>query len=432
MVPMKSLLGVVKQNSQVVPRPLLVISSIVALSLLGDQMLYAVLPAVYDTVGVPVTAVGLLLSANRLIRLLTNSLAGYVIERCGRHWSFVLALLLGGATTIAYGVVYGVWAFLVVRLLWGTAWSFIRIEGMSTALDVASEETRGRYMGLFQAISRLGSAVAMLAGGVLADTIGFHITFIVFGVCTCGAALLAHIEMRRYRPGHIPPTLPQVTPPAPPLTPSPVTTPGGLDRSTRWRMSVTSFGTFSTFLVSSLVSATLGYMLRTRFGAMPVLGAVPIGIASLTGLLLSTRGFLDLSFAPVAGYLADRWGRHRLIASAMPVTILMVAALALSSSLWLVIGILLAVSIAGVTLNVAFNAVAGDIAPPGKRSMFLSLFVTCQDLGAATGPLLGYWIGPAFGVDWLYLSGAFILLLASLLYVATFTSVKPRNLCGRG
>jgi MFS family permease len=429
---MKSLLGVVKKNSQAVPRPLLVISSTVALSLLGDQMLYAVLPAVYDTVGVPVTAVGLLLSANRLIRLLTNSLAGYVIERYGRHWPFVLALLLGGATTIAYGVVYGVWAFLVARLLWGTAWSFIRIEGMSTTLDVASAETRGRYMGLFQAISRLGSAVAMLCGGVLADTIGFHITFIVFGAFTCGAALLAHVEMRRYRPGRTPPTLSQAVPSTPSVTPSPVTTPGSLDRSTRWRMGVASFGTLSAFLVSSLVASTLGYMLRTRFGATPVLGAVPIGIASLTGVLLSTRGFLDLSFAPVAGYVADRRGRHRLIASVMPVTVLMVATLAVPASLWLVIGILLAVSITGVTLNVAFNAVAGDIVPPGKRSMFLSLFVTCQDLGAATGPLLGYWIGPAFGLDWLYLSGAGILLLASLMYVVTFISVNPRHRSGRG
>jgi MFS family permease len=117
---MKSLLRGVKKRSAVVPRPLLVISSAVALSLLGDQMLYAVLPAVHEAVGVPVTAVGLLLSANRLIRLLTNSLAGYVIERFGRHWPFVLALLLGGITTVAYGVVYGVWAFLVARLLpWG-------------------------------------------------------------------------------------------------------------------------------------------------------------------------------------------------------------------------------------------------------------------------------------------------------------------------
>jgi MFS family permease len=420
---MKSLLRGVKKPSSVVPRPLLVISSAVALSLLGDQMLYAVLPAVHEAVGVPVTAVGLLLSANRLIRLLTNSLAGYVIERFGRHWPFVLALLLGGVTTVAYGVVYGVWAFLVARLLWGTAWSFIRIEGMSTALDMASEETRGRYMGFFQAISRIGSAMALLAGGVFADTIGFRITFILFGVCTGCAALLAHVEMRWQRAQSVPPPRSRATTSSPP--PVPLTTPRhALDRPTRWRMGVASCGTFSTFLVSSLVSATLGYMLRTRFGATPVLGAVPVGIASLTGVLLSTRGFLDLGFAPVAGYFADHWGPHRIIAYGMSVNILMVAALALSLPLWCVIGILLAVSIVGVTLNVTFNTVAGDMAPPGKRSMFLSLFVTCQDLGSATGPLLGYWIGPAFGVDWLYLSGALILLLASLLYVGTFPSAR--------
>jgi MFS family permease len=123
----------------------------------------------------------------------------------------------------------------------------------------------------------------------------------------------------------------------------------------------------------------------------------------------------------VAGYLADRCGQHGVIVWAMSVNLLTVAALALQAPLWLVIGLLLVVSMAGVTLNVTHNTVAGDLAPPGKRSMFLSLFVTCQDLGAATGPLLGYWIGPTFGMDWLYLSGALILLLACLFHAGTFT-----------
>ncbi len=50
----------------------------------------------------------------------------------------------------------------------------------------------------------------------------------------------------------------------------------------------------------------------------------------------------------------------------------------------------------------------------------LSLFVTFQDLGAALGPLLGYWIAPRFGLSWMYLSGAVILGVASLLYLLTF------------
>lgn len=45
------------------PAALLTISIAVAISLLGDQMLYVVLPVVHETVGVPVVSVGLLLLA---------------------------------------------------------------------------------------------------------------------------------------------------------------------------------------------------------------------------------------------------------------------------------------------------------------------------------------------------------------------------------
>jgi MFS family permease len=94
---------------------------------LGDQLLYAVLPVMHEAMGIPVTAVGLILSANRLVRLGTTRLSGYVIDRFGRRWPFIGSLLLGGVTTIAYGVLSGVWTFLIARLLWGTAWSFLRL-----------------------------------------------------------------------------------------------------------------------------------------------------------------------------------------------------------------------------------------------------------------------------------------------------------------
>jgi MFS family permease len=285
---------------------------------------------------------------------------------------------------------------------------------------VATDDNRGRYMGLFQAISRLGSAVAMLAGGILADVMGFQATFILFGMITCCAALPAYLEMiwRRSRPS---PATSHVSPSAAVQPNGSVTMQTALVRGVHWRMAIASFGTFSTYLViGGLVSATLGYVLKTRFGPAPIVGIWHIGIASLTGLLLSSRGFLDLGFAPVAGYLADRWGRHRIIVGAMPIGVVMVALLALLPSLAVVVVTIFLLFASGTTLNVAFNAVAGDIAPADKRSTYLGLFVTCQDLGAAIGPLLGYWIGPAFGLVWLYLSGAIILLIAFLCYMMTF------------
>ena len=405
------------------------VSIVVALSLLGDQLLYAVLPVMHEAMGIPVTTVGLILSANRLVRLLTNSLSGYVIDRFGRRWPFIGSLLLGGVTTIAYGALNGVWIFLIARLLWGTAWSFLRIEGLSTALDVASVGTRGRMMGIFQSISRLGGAIAMFVGGFLTDTIGFRLTFIIFGAVTCLSSLIAFVEMAgRDQHGKVRYSMPTPSPqpdrPDPQaVTSNPMSSLGGTGKAAYGRLIVISACAFSTLLViGGLVSSTLGYMLQQRFGMNATVGSMTIGVATLTGILLGSRGFLELAFAPLAGSLSDRWGRKQLVVVALPMGAVLVALYSFTPSLVALTIITLLIFLCSITLHVSFNAVAGDVAPPEKRSMFLSLFVTFQDLGAAVGPLLGYWIAPRLGLPWLYGLGALMLGVASLIYILTFRS----------
>jgi predicted MFS family arabinose efflux permease len=61
----------------------------------------------------------------------------------------------------------------------------------------------------------------------------------------------------------------------------------------------------------------------------------------------------------------------------------------------------------------------------------LSLFVTWQDLGAVTGPLLGYWIAPQVGLFWLYLMGASLLLVAAVIYLVTFRQYTPQAFAAR-
>jgi len=46
-----------------------------AFSLLGDQMLYSVLPTHYAEIGLMPYQVGIILSVNRWVRLITNTLA---------------------------------------------------------------------------------------------------------------------------------------------------------------------------------------------------------------------------------------------------------------------------------------------------------------------------------------------------------------------
>ena len=78
------------------------ISAATAFSLLGDQMLYAVLPAYYDQLGLTAIEVGILLSANRWIRLVTNQMAHAASPRLSPRVLLTGAFTLGAITTFGY------------------------------------------------------------------------------------------------------------------------------------------------------------------------------------------------------------------------------------------------------------------------------------------------------------------------------------------
>ncbi|MEC9239801.1 MAG: MFS transporter, partial [Pseudomonadota bacterium] len=73
-----------------------------AFSLLGDQALYAVLPVYFEELGLAPIEVGLILSVNRWIRLITNDFAHRMSGRFRSDLLFTCALLLGSLTTAMY------------------------------------------------------------------------------------------------------------------------------------------------------------------------------------------------------------------------------------------------------------------------------------------------------------------------------------------
>mgnify|MGYP000950728982 CR=1 FL=1 len=171
-----------------------------ALSLMGDAALYAVLPTHTAEAGVALASVGLLLSANRWVRLLTNAWAGQAYDRWPRRRLFVPALLLGAASTAVYALTTGFWPLLGARLLWGLAWSGIWVGGNTLILDVAAPEARGRLIGLYQLCFYLGTTLAAPLGGLLTDTLGFHPALGVAAVITGFGALAAGVLLPETRP----------------------------------------------------------------------------------------------------------------------------------------------------------------------------------------------------------------------------------------
>ncbi len=366
-----------------VPRPLLAVSVTAALSLLGDSMLYAVLPAYYPEWGLPLFGVGIILSVNRFIRLLSNPVAGRWFQRAGPKTPFLTGALGAALTTAAYALVHGLGPFAVSRLAWGCCWSLIRLGGYTAALEFSTAATRGRLMGIFSGVSRLGSLAGTLLGGLLADLAGPRPTLGLFALATAGGGLLAWAELRGvgrggWKAGPAGQPAPRV---------------GGGPLWGRY-YPVYLAGFASGFLGPGLVASTLGLVLRETTGSAA-------GIASLTGALLAVRWAVDLGFSPTAGYLSDRLGRLRVALAAFGAAL---AALGFVRLLPLVLAAAVLAYLADVALAVVLDALAGDLAPMGARAWAMSVFATFKDLGSASGPLLGYAL-----IGWLGLAGGYVL-----------------------
>ncbi|WP_048313778.1 MFS transporter [Pseudomonas aeruginosa] len=154
-------------------RPVVIVALVTALCLAGDSMLYIALPIYWHEVGLEALwQVGVLLSINRLIRLPFNPLIGRLYKHLALKTGLLLAVVIGVLSTAGYGLASGFLAWVLLRGLWGIGWSFFRIGGLSAVVYCAADHQRGRAMGLYNGLYRLGSLVGMLLGGLLVPVLG--------------------------------------------------------------------------------------------------------------------------------------------------------------------------------------------------------------------------------------------------------------------
>ena len=261
-----------------------------ALSLLGDQALYALLPLYFQEIGLLPIQVGILLSANRWVRLLTNHLAEKLVERFPINLMLVLSLTLGALLSLAYAYFSSFLVLLVARCLWGLCWSFIRhISVMSVASSIESQNL-GQMMGFYNGISHIGNILGIILGGILFDQIGFSTTLALFGVISFLAVPFAIQSGLQ--------------------TSNNITNQQQNFKSTKRYTALLFCGFCIGSVGPGLIMSTLGFILLSRYGTEVNLIGFVVGIATLNGLLLGCRWVLDTLGAPFCGAVIDRIGIH--------------------------------------------------------------------------------------------------------------------------
>ena len=87
----------------------------------GDGVIYIVLPLYAATFGLDALLVGVLLSVNRIVRILGYGWVAPLARRFGANMLTAAACLAAALTTMAYGLATSFIVFFIARCIWGGA-----------------------------------------------------------------------------------------------------------------------------------------------------------------------------------------------------------------------------------------------------------------------------------------------------------------------
>ena len=398
-------------------RLMLPLGMAVCLSLFGDLTLYAVLTSRRAEVGLSLAAVGVMLGANRLIRIPGNPVAGVLFDRWGRRRLFILGMILGVLSTTSYALARGFWPFLAGRLAWGLAWTLINVGGRAMVLDISTDSNRGNLNGVYNSWFLLGLGLSPLVGGVLVDGIGFRSAMLACAGLTAIGLIIAVMA------------LPETSPVAADnLRTNVRADPKGSRRlRERWRagkqalfanpglITVCLLYLIMLFAGEGVVLSTVSVLLQERFGAVVVVGAVTMGVASASGSLLAWRFLLSGALSPLMGHVSDSvFGRKQVIVGGLIVGILSFGLLTYATSLRAIVAGVTVGAISTAAIGATLAASLGDQTPDGKQGVVVGAYSTLGDIGSAAAPFLAFALQPVAPLRWMYLlcAGAFLAGLA--------------------
>lgn len=316
----------------------------------GDTVIYVVLPLYALAFGFDAVTVGVLLSVNRVVRILGYGWVAPLARAYGTNVLTAAACAAAAVSTLAYGLLSGFVLLFIARMVWGASWGIINLT--MTAYAYGDGKGAGTRIGIARAVSSVGSLAALLAVGPLCIAIGPHQMFVLYGMLGLIAIPLAFL--------------------LPPLRAAP--SDGRAAR--RWNLTPLNMLFFVlSFGADGVLGATVSVLLAEF---MPAASAI-IGAA----LLLAFQRLVIIVLALFSGPVTDRLGAHRLL---LPCSLAISAGFATIASGHVYIGTII------VIFARALLATVGPVLAAEKstdRIAALASFATWTDVGLAAGAFFG-------------------------------------------
>ena len=346
-----------------------------AVSLPADTVLYLLLPIYATQFGVTLAQAGMLLAANRLVRIAGYGWVTRFYARRGDRPTCTLAAIFAALCALGNATLSGFWLLLPLRLVWGLCFAALNLATQSLA--TAEPVGAARRMGRSRAIMAMGPMIALPLGAALAQSVSPRaIFFVLAAVSVLGLFITARL-----------PAQPHVVA----TRPKRLRLPNSLD--------VWSF--LEGFTLDGLFIIGLSYLGQNL---------LPGGAVMAAALLLALRYAAEIVLSPLGGQMAERFGAVPLL---VVLSLLTAAALVGFGLGWLWSCAGLIVVLRALQLPLLAPIVA-QRTPGPERVQALASRSVWRDIGAGIGPMAAGLLLPVAAPVWVYGVPALLLAAAAL------------------
>lgn len=254
---------------------------------LGSGLLIPILPLYAKSFDISYVIVGFVLAADGFGHLIGDLPAAVVVNRIGRKATMLLGVLTVALCGAGLFVAPSVLVVFILRFVGGLGGALWDISRYAYLTDITATHQRGRALSVFGGISRIGTFAGPGIGGYIAAVTSVKGPFLVFGVITLMAAVVAAIAVES--------SAKRISPP----------------QHGHLRHIFGIFRAHSKNLITAGTGQLFAQTIRSgRYFIIPLYGAEVLGLGyEQIGLILSISGAVDMAMFYPAGVIMDRLGR---------------------------------------------------------------------------------------------------------------------------
>ncbi len=354
--------------------------------------IYMVFPLFFAEHGISNTQSGVLISIGTLAGVLSGLLAGKFSDSFGRKW-----ILVGG--TGIYAIVFYLFAFMskdfttffLLRFFEGIGFYVMPVMVSAMCADTFERQERGRMMSMFSMAGGIGQLIGPLSAPYLINGDDYTMYFIFSGTFVLISCIALAILVKETLPNELRvKTAPKI----------------GFNFG-NFLDSVKKLGKPFMLLLAAILLYRTGYTLIDPFFSVYMSDVLQLDLSNMS-YLFALRAVCTLIFAPIAGYLADKWGRKPTFVVSMALVAIALVAYTRMTQPYHIYYVRALDAIAGVVVFNSIRTITADLLAPEVRGFGMGLYSTISQESSTVGAIFGGYLIDAMGYNMVFLVAALL------------------------